>query len=109
MSDQKDGWRPIESAPKDGTGIILASWGGTSDGYAFPWWLEESEWVGDWLLTAERLQAHLGSFPATHWMPIPPPPGDEGGERRVADGGIESQPQRGSHGVRHRQEPFESK
>jgi hypothetical protein len=71
-------WHHIDTAPKDGTEIIIASWGGSSNGDLFPWWLEETNWQTSasgegecWLLTAERMNAHTGSFPATHWMPMP--------------------------------------
>ncbi len=67
-------WQPIETAPKDGTEIILACWGSTSEGELFPFWLEESDWGdNDWRLTHERMEAHRGSFPATHWMLLPVP------------------------------------
>lgn len=74
-------WQPIASAPKDGAAIILASWGGSSDGDLFPWWIEESEWLIDgrnegWHLTGERRKT-IERFPPTHWMPLPAPPGKE--------------------------------
>lgn len=63
-------WKPIETAPKDGTCILLAAYtpGGTviiSDH-----WSEETNWWCDWY------DGH--SIPATHWMPLPPPPRSEG-------------------------------
>ncbi len=65
-------WRTMESAPKDGSEIIIASWGGTSDGELFLWWAEETFWQaeGCWHLTRERQGAHTGSFPATHWTQL---------------------------------------
>lgn len=69
---QGDGWRPIESAPKDGTPILVsifefnkpdgkclivpAYW----DGY---YWREDGEYGHD-------------LYQPTHWQPLPPPPGD---------------------------------
>jgi len=62
-------WRPIETAPKDGTPIWL------SDGEArFPlvgWWEETDEEDSvptGWWHDAQRF------FTPTHWMPLPEPP-----------------------------------
>ena len=77
-----DGWEPIETAPKDGTTILVWSqlYGGVavlaywdSDKYAKtpkPFWATSSQrYVGK---TAER------KFPPTHWRPLPPPPVSKG-------------------------------
>lgn len=75
MSD----WKPIESAPMDGTSLIIAtsmdlvgeaSYCG-SDG----WWWANSH--GEYW--ADAVEVHHGQV--THWMPLPAPPtGDERGE-----------------------------
>lgn len=61
-----EGWMPIETAPKDGTSIMLGN----------PGWLIPT--VGSW--------RHYGHAPAgwtgggsnpTHWQPLPPPPQPE--------------------------------
>lgn len=67
------GWQPIDSAPRDGTGILLG-W--------FPGWPADAVAVGHWR------QSHglwfTPGFPAieppTHWQPLPQPP-------RLQDGG----------------------
>lgn len=56
-------WRPIKSAPKDGTRIILGS---------FPVaYVRSSAWRGDgwwgWIDSSDYNQP-------THWMPLPAPP-----------------------------------
>jgi hypothetical protein len=61
-------WRPIETAPKDGTAVLV------SEGrfcYCVEW-NEEFDWwaVDDNKLGPFRLR---GAAP-THWMPLPPPP-----------------------------------
>ena len=86
--DARDGWQPIETAPKDGTEILL--WredcgqfigAYTSyDAYASERECEEldeaslfqKDWFGagiPWGM--ERME---GSDVPTHWMPLPPPP-----------------------------------
>ncbi len=70
-------WQPIETAPKDGTVIILCESGyrdsirasfWRQDGDGFPWKFLDPDsetflngWLGD----------HRGP---THWMPLPEPP-----------------------------------
>lgn len=81
-------WLPIESAPKDGTMILLADrldrhspyvgwWDDKTDGPKYPWKfidgnnLFQVDEEGDrWLL--EPNGARPGNF--THWMPLPEPP-----------------------------------
>jgi hypothetical protein len=58
----KKGWLPIETAPRDGTKILLAgSWlSGT-------WDID----VGHYLVTRFNF---CGETQPTHWMPLPEPP-----------------------------------
>ena len=64
-------WQPIDTAPKDGTPIIL--WPFTVRGYAIPqtgFWTEL--YGGVWYLPSV---GHLnGTWKPTHWMPSPDPP-----------------------------------
>lgn len=69
-------WRPIETAPKDGTYILLGYFPepayegasvGKSQEVAF-WHSRERKWCGRTLLVAE------GYFSPTHWMPLRMPP-----------------------------------
>jgi hypothetical protein len=61
----KDGWQPIERAPKDGTRVLVAN-----SEYAWieiAWW-EQPNWIyGD---------SDYGSCDCspTHWMNLPEPP-----------------------------------
>lgn len=87
------GWQPIETAPRDGTEIILAA---VIDGHVYEepatgrW--EGHIWEPSWQCNA--VIEHQSDFGTnwhtfgpqpTHWMPLPPPPatatrnsGDEG-------------------------------
>ena len=65
-------WKPIDTAPKDGT-RILAFWPDSGDGVdneaeARTWW-ENDRWENPW-------GSSLYDPPPTHWMPLPPPPGE---------------------------------
>ncbi len=61
-------WQPIETAPKDGTQVLL--WIG---GHSEPWAQTGFFEGGYWLDSYEGIDL---SSP-THWMPLPPPPGKE--------------------------------
>lgn len=68
-----DGWRPIETAPRDGStfiawrgGVIFTRW--DDDRYArkpMPFWGGNDAWRG------KRFQRENNP---THWMPLPEPP-----------------------------------
>lgn len=63
-------WQPIETAPRDGTRIILA-WGGSA---VVGYYLDNSgmrrPWQGWRTPSMEPTPRGL----VTHWMPLPPPP-----------------------------------
>lgn len=82
----KDGWRPIETAPKDGTVIDVWRDGHRETVY---WGLPPHECGemgqycdSDWhaIKRPGWICATFGEFiggkhdPFTHWMPLPPPP-----------------------------------
>ena len=52
-------WQPIETAPKDGTSLLLLGSGGV--------WI--AEWDGKYWYAGDNFV----DFPS-HWMPLPPPP-----------------------------------
>lgn len=66
-----DAWQPIETAPKDGTRILLGYFPETGgSGCEVAWWHStHTKWCGRVLLNAD------GHFSPTHWMPLPPAPG----------------------------------
>lgn len=60
-------WRPIESAPKDGTDVLICKVyddGSVSD-FEIAGWDDELEWHGLQDITLDK---------PTHWMPLPSPP-----------------------------------
>lgn len=66
MSKPKSQWQPIETAPRDGTRVIVA--GGTLHS-----WPTTAEYDEGWrILMASDYVEH-----PSHWMPIPPLPEGE--------------------------------
>jgi hypothetical protein len=60
-------WRDIETAPKDGTMILMAD--GNIMFCAF-WLKSERAWVDG----SRDRNGELITWDATHWMPLPSPP-----------------------------------
>lgn len=74
-------WRPIETAPKDGTPVLVArnldDWWGWNVGWA-TW--EGEGYVSGWVSRGfGETPGNLGLAHPTHWMPLPPPPQQEEG------------------------------
>lgn len=70
---EADEWRPIETAPKDGTTIFLTNGGWVDTG----WW-STSLWIGGsanagWVTDDER-EIGIVHQDITHWRPLPQPP-----------------------------------
>jgi hypothetical protein len=69
-------WQPIETAPKDGTAIDLWSVGG----FRYP----SAAWdfippVNGWGWTDTNHHGSVEEYgPFSHWLPLPPPPAQEG-------------------------------
>ena len=64
------GWQPIETAPKDGTWILLLH-----ENHSTPTvgrWIDTPT-VGRWIDGGWFSDDGL-KWPSTHWMPLPPPP-----------------------------------
>lgn len=73
-----EGWRDIESAPKDGFIVLYAPCVGLESGPVTAW----AKWQGSgWYGVDEQgltymPSDHIGNMP-THWRPLPPPPATE--------------------------------
>jgi len=85
-------WQPIETAPRDGTVIHL--WGAHYPDVVVGWWTGNRHYP--WAFIDDTKQALTGccedeetgrimpnafsaGYEPTHWMPLPPPPGDQQG------------------------------
>lgn len=83
--DKVMGWQPIETAPKDGTPILLfgphGKWGlGALVPQVFDqmkFWSGTAAWIGSDRWNEGRTSVSIGGYDteeATHWMPLPSPP-----------------------------------
>lgn len=68
-------WHPIETAPKDGTAILV--WDGYNQYVAF--WGESSLWskgADQWCYgeCSGEYNSHRAVYEPTHWMPLPANP-----------------------------------
>lgn len=59
-------WQPIETAPKDGSYVLV--W--AESGHEFARWFR----AGECWIRAEDMQNLWGEDAPTHWMPLPAPP-----------------------------------
>jgi hypothetical protein len=79
QADDADGWRPIETAPKDGTRILVwreavVPGAPYCDVTAWP-----KNWTGLW---PTAYMHYADGHEPTHWQPLPPlPPQPKEGER----------------------------
>jgi len=77
---EEDGWRPIETAPKDGT-FIIVYYRMIGSPFGNCHWIDVVRWASfgggpeAWLDTDD-----LVSCDPTHWRPLPPPPALATGE-----------------------------
>jgi len=65
-------WQPIDTAPKDGTAILIwpaksSFYGDDTISYIVRW----QDWKGCWI---EASGEEYDTFYPTHWMPLPAPP-----------------------------------
>ena len=67
LSEGEMEWRPIETAPKDGTLVLVGHETAVFDG----WWDENS---GGWVDGSTDMYEDLIVYQPTHWMPLPASP-----------------------------------
>jgi hypothetical protein len=63
-----NGWKPIETAPKDGTQVLLT-------GVGLDRWISTGHYKNGWLDDDGPGRLHN----VTHWMPLPEPPNQKEG------------------------------
>ena len=71
-------WQPIETAPRDGTLVILGSNKEVGEG-SYVKYSGGGHKVDGWVLSTDHhgldhYYADIMQHPPTHWMPLPPPP-----------------------------------
>ncbi len=75
-AEQDDGWQPIETAPKDGTWVLVA--GGSAEDWApvtMAWYaLNPRTDRAYWKQNGEWDDYDLADDQPTHWRPLPTPP-----------------------------------
>ena len=75
MLREATGWQPIETAPRDGTRILVHTYTGKT---SIAWFCEETGlWPEDEVYSEDGEPCNVG-WP-THWMPLPPAPKEERG------------------------------
>lgn len=79
-------WQPIESAPKDGTAVLVMqnNWPGCKNGvaeecsghntYVAAWWADERGGAGAWICYMDAVRDPECPIQPTHWQPLPAPP-----------------------------------
>lgn len=67
-------WQPIETAPRDGSVILIC-------GFSPDYFVGDVKWDdGEWMLfSVEKDEYREPCFAATHWMPLPKPPSAHAG------------------------------
>lgn len=79
----QEGWRPIETAPKDGTDVLLFY---PLDGLRHDWnpkivighWRHfESATDENWVFQSRAVRGYSPTYQPTHWMPLPMAPTGE--------------------------------
>lgn len=70
-------WQPIESAPKDGRGILVIDATAFVPKAGMAWFYRDA-WVGEDPGIHDREYCHHSVWPSpTHWMPLPELPKQE--------------------------------
>lgn len=89
----RQGWLPVQSAPMDGTVVLVGRFMGEPWGFVYGagYYFSKNGAEG-WICRGLRdPPGELGLGNPTHWQPIPPPPASERGEHAAGQPkGVES-------------------
>jgi hypothetical protein len=69
--DDTMSWQPIETAPKDGADILVATTWSFCGEELSAVWVDFSIGLNEWPVYQGRIDIPL---PPSHWMPLPAPP-----------------------------------
>lgn len=70
-------WQSISTAPKDGTWILVTGQGEPDDNGSYgDCWMAICRW--DHAKWRDQWDDYYGPFKGAYWMPLPPPPNQEG-------------------------------
>lgn len=68
----ENGWLPIETAPKDGSSILVGLQPRPTDPCGA---VDQAEWDDGWIAIGGKCDAGNGlGYEPTHWQPLPNPP-----------------------------------
>ena len=68
MTEKRE-WQPIETAPKDGSLIMIGGYGDAG------WFWADAKWDGGWMMWHPDDEEYTSEcFLASHWKPLPEPP-----------------------------------
>lgn len=68
----REGWQPIETAPKDGRDFLV--WNRENRVRKARWYERSSSDLGISLYEGDGVNSFKGGIQPTHWMPLPAPP-----------------------------------
>lgn len=71
----KGDWRPIETAPRDGTLVKIRADTAPNFEHLMGWDRHRAHWVGRWpgLMGWSKIAWDHDAHPPTHWKPLEPP------------------------------------
>ena len=67
-------WQPIETAPKDGSGVLL--YDRIEEAQAEGYWCKGYGSEGAWVCAFMGGTVEFADMTPSHWMPLPAPPQD---------------------------------
>ncbi len=85
-----DAWQPIETAPKDGTQVLV--WSGQE--FAVVEYYQDKDGTSFWEIGHTPGARCFAAIALTHWMPLPEPPGEMKKPQEGSNPGAQKAPTR---------------